>query len=48
VILKKEKLLSDSLGLKVNIKPKGQGSGGKIIVQYYDDGDLDRLLEVFE
>jgi ParB family chromosome partitioning protein len=38
--------LKRSLGTKVEIKKKGRG--GQIIVYYYSDEELDRLLELLE
>ena len=32
------------LGTKVRIRPKG--SGGEIVVEYYSNEDLDRLIEL--
>jgi hypothetical protein len=36
-----------SFGTKVKIV-KQQGGGGEIVIEYYNAGDLDRLLELLE
>lgn len=47
LVASKEKLFSDYLGFKVKIKP-GRKGGGKIIVNYYSNDDLERLSQKFE
>lgn len=42
-----ETRLRQSLGTKVVIR-KSQGGGGEIVIEYYNPGDLDRLLELLE
>ena len=42
-----ETRLRQSLGTKVMIR-KSPGGGGEIIIEYYNPGDLDRLLELLE
>jgi ParB-like partition proteins len=42
-----ETRLRQSLGTKVTIR-KQQGGGGEIVIEYYNPGDLDRLLELLE
>lgn len=44
LIAQKEKNLSDYLGLKAKIRPGKKG--GKIIIEYYTDDDLDRINEI--
>jgi len=41
-----ENNLMMKLGTKVRIRPKG--SGGDIVVEYYSNEDLDRLIELIE
>ena len=44
-----ETRLKKSLGSKVRIKPSGDASGkGKIVIEYKNNEDLDRLLEILE
>ncbi|MBU2025690.1 MAG: ParB/RepB/Spo0J family partition protein [Patescibacteria group bacterium] len=40
----REKIISDAVGLKVKIKPKKKG--GKIIIDYYGENDLDRFIQL--
>jgi ParB family chromosome partitioning protein len=42
-----ETRLRQSLGTKVTIR-KSQNGGGEIVIEYYNPGDLDRLLELLE
>lgn len=42
-----ETRLRQSLGTKVTIR-KQQGGGGEIVIEYYNPGDLDRLIELLE
>ena len=42
-----ETRLRESFGTKVTIR-KQQGGGGEIVIEYYNSGDLDRLLELLE
>ncbi|HTR82605.1 MAG TPA: ParB/RepB/Spo0J family partition protein [Bacteroidota bacterium] len=42
-----ETRLRQSLGTKVTVR-KQQGGGGEIVIEYYNAGDLDRLLELLE
>ncbi|MBD3299791.1 MAG: ParB/RepB/Spo0J family partition protein [Candidatus Moranbacteria bacterium] len=48
IMMQREKKLSDGLGLKVKIKPKQRGEGGKIVLQYYTNDDLERLMDLVE
>jgi ParB family chromosome partitioning protein len=41
-----ESKLRRRLGTQVHILPNQSGDGGKIEVQYYNDGDLQRLYEL--
>lgn len=41
-----ETKLRRTLGTQVNIKPDGQGTGGKIEIEYYSEGDLDRIYQL--
>ena len=44
-----ETRLKKSLGSRVRIKPSGDASGkGKIVIEYKNNEDLDRLLEILE
>ena len=38
--------LRRNLGTHVNIKPDGQGTGGKIEIEYYSEVDLDRIYNL--
>jgi len=45
-----EEALRDALGTKVILQPKEgkrgtPGAGGKIVIEYYNDEDIERLLE---
>lgn len=43
-----ESELQKVLGTRLKIKPKGQhGKGGRILIEYFSDQDLQRLLNVF-
>jgi len=42
-----ETRLRQSFGTKVTIR-KQQGGGGEIVIEYYNSGDLDRLLDLLE
>jgi ParB family chromosome partitioning protein len=42
-----EERLRQTLGTKVQVKPL-QGGRGEIVMEYYSDSDLERLLEIFE
>jgi len=42
-----ETKLRRKLGTQVNIKPDGQGTGGKIEIEYYSEADLDRIYQLF-
>jgi len=42
-----ETKLRQSFGTKVTIR-KQQGGGGEIVIEYYNSGDLDRLLDLLE
>lgn len=44
IMIQREKKISDILGLKVKITPKQKG-GGKIVLQYFNEEDLERLME---
>jgi ParB family transcriptional regulator, chromosome partitioning protein len=46
LITQREKILSDILGLKVKIKNRKKG--GKIILEYYDENDLERLIQFLD
>jgi ParB family chromosome partitioning protein len=46
LLVQKEKRLSDILGLKTKIKPGKKG--GKIVLEYYGEDDLDRILELLD
>lgn len=43
-----EERLEQFFATKIRIIPKNRGKGGKIEISYYDEEDLDRILEVFE
>ncbi len=40
--------LARHLGTRVLMRPRARGEGGKIVVEYYNQGDLDRLIERIE
>ncbi len=42
-----ETKLRQSLGTKVSVRPQS-GGGGEIVIEYYNSGDLDRLIELLE
>lgn len=43
-----EERLEQFFATKIRIIPKNRGKGGKIEISYYNEEDLDRILEVFE
>ena len=40
--------LARHLGTRVMLRPRARGEGGKIVVEYYNPSDLDRLIERIE
>ncbi|MEA3273473.1 MAG: ParB/RepB/Spo0J family partition protein [Patescibacteria group bacterium] len=44
MMAQREKILSDALGLKVQIRTSKKG--GKVILEYYNENDLDRLIQL--
>jgi ParB family transcriptional regulator, chromosome partitioning protein len=46
IMTDRQQRISDYFGLKAKIKPKA-GGGGRIVLDYYNDDDLERLMEKF-
>ena len=42
------KRLRSTLSTKVDVKPKGNGKGGEIRIEYYSNDDLERLMQIFD